>query len=176
MATASVRIPHAARFTTFFPDFLRKELAPYPGRGTIVARTVIAATLTMILIVTFRIPGGAIGAICAFVLSREDLAATAKSALGFLAAVAVGGLFIPIGARMFASIPMTHFLWQAASLFLVFLLAQNDEKLCSCGRTCPRHRQYSFHLVSAWTSGKECRAYSLAGGSRVHWSIGHVLC
>ncbi len=122
MATASVRIPHAARFTTFFPDFLRKELAPYPGRGTIVARTVIAATLTMILIVTFRIPGGAIGAICAFVLSREDLAATAKSALGFLAAVAVGGLFIPIGARMFASVPITHFLWQAASLFLVFFL------------------------------------------------------
>jgi multidrug resistance protein MdtO len=120
MATASVRIPHAARFTTFFPDFLRKELAPYPGRGTIVARTVISATLTMILIVTFRIPGGAIGALCAFVLSREDLLSTAKSALNFIVVFAIGGLFIPIGARMFAAEPMTHFLWEAASIFLAF--------------------------------------------------------
>ena len=122
MATASVHIPHEDRFTVWFPDFLRKELALYPGRGTIVARTVIAATLTMILVVTFRIPGGAIGAICAFTLSREDLTATAKSAFGFAGAFAVGGLFIPIGARMFASIPITHFLWEGASLFLVFFL------------------------------------------------------
>ena len=122
MATASIRIPHEERFITWFPDFLRKELAPYPGRGTIVARMVIAATITMILIVTFRIPGGAIGAVCAFTLSREDLTATARSAFGFSAAFAIGGLFIPIGARMFASVPITHFLWVTASLFLVFFL------------------------------------------------------
>ncbi len=35
MAATSVQIPHEARFTTWFLDFLRKELAPYPGRGTI---------------------------------------------------------------------------------------------------------------------------------------------
>lgn len=120
MATASVRIPHADRFSVWFPDFLRKELAPYPGRGTIVARTTIAATLTMILIVTFRIPGGAVGALCAFILSREDLVATAKSALSFVAAFAMSMIFIPIGGRFFAAEPITHFLWEAASLMAAF--------------------------------------------------------
>ena len=122
MATTVVRLPHLARFATWFPDFLRKELAPYPGRGAVVARMVIAATISMVLIVTFRIPGGAIGALVAFILSRENLLSTAKSALYIVAAFAVGGLFIPIGARMFASVPETHFLWEAISIFLAFFL------------------------------------------------------
>ncbi len=122
MATTRIQFPHEARFITWFPDFLRKELAPYPGRGAIIARTVISATLTAILVVTFRIPGGAIGALCAFLLSREDLVSTARSALNLVFAFAIGGLFIPIGARFFASMPFTHFLWEAASLFSFFFL------------------------------------------------------
>lgn len=122
MATASLRIPHVGRFIEWFPDFLRKELAPYPGRFAIVARTTVAATITMILIVTFRIPGGVVGALCAFILSREDLASTAKSAFALIVAFAMGGLFIPIGARFFASEPITHFLWEGASLLLSFFL------------------------------------------------------
>ena len=122
MATTRIQFPHEERFVAWFPDFLRKELAPYPGRGAIVARTVISATLTAVLVVTFKIPGGAIGALCAFLLSREDLLATAKSAVNLLFAFAIGGLIIPIGARFFASIPFTHFLWEAVSLFVLFFL------------------------------------------------------
>ena len=119
---ASTQLPHLQKFTAWFPQFLRQELAPYPGRGAVVARMVIAATLTMIIIVIFRIPGGAVGALCAFILSRENLTSTAKSALSISLAFGIGGLFIPIGARMFASTPFTHFLWEAASLFLIFFL------------------------------------------------------
>ena len=122
MATASVRIPHAERFTAWFPDFLRKELAPYPGRGAIVARTTIAATITMILVLTFRIPGGAIGSLIAFTLAREDLAATAKSAFALITAFALAGIFVPVGARFFASEPLTHFLWEGVSLLVSFFL------------------------------------------------------
>jgi multidrug resistance protein MdtO len=122
MATTSVPLPHAERFTTWFPDFLRKELAPFPGRGAIVARMVIAATITAILVVTFRIPGGAIGVLSAFLLSRENLRSTAQSTLYLGGAFVLGGLFIPIGSRFFASIPITHFLWEAVSLFIVFFL------------------------------------------------------
>ena len=121
-ATTSINLPHALRFAVWFPDFLRKELAPFPGRGALVARTVISATLTMILIVTFRIPGGYVGALSAFLLSREDLSATARSAGYLLTTFVIGALFIPVGARFFASTPETHFLWVAASLFLVFFL------------------------------------------------------
>jgi multidrug resistance protein MdtO len=122
MGTTAVRLPHRQRFTDWFPVFLLQELAPFPGRGAVVARMVIAATLSMIIIVTFQIPGGAIGALCAFILSRENLLSTAKSALYIVLAFALGGLFVPVGARMFASTPETHFLWEMASLFMVFFL------------------------------------------------------
>jgi multidrug resistance protein MdtO len=122
MASEPVRIPHAERFTDWFPDFLKKELAPYPGRGALVARMVISATLTMIILVTFRIPGGYIGALTAFLFSREDLVSTARSAIFFIAAFLIGALFIPVGARLLASTPETHFLWIGCSLFVAFFL------------------------------------------------------
>ena len=122
MASEAIHIPHEERFIEWFPEFLKKELAPYPGRGALVARIVIAATLTMILIVTFRIPGGVVGALSAFIFSRENLVATARSAIFLIAAFALGTLFIPVGARLFASTPETHFLWVGGSLFIVFFL------------------------------------------------------
>jgi multidrug resistance protein MdtO len=122
MATASVRLPHPTRFIAWFPDFLRKELAPFPGRGVIVARMVVAASITAILIDTFRIPGGAIGVLSAFLLSRESLQSTAQSTLALGGAFLLGGLFVPIGSRFFASIPITHFLWEGISLFIIFFL------------------------------------------------------
>jgi multidrug resistance protein MdtO len=121
MATA-VHLIHKQKFSEWFPDFLRQELRPYPGRGAVVARMVIAATLSMIIIVTYRIPGGAIGALCAFILSRENFLSTARSALYIILAFAIGGLFIPIGARLFAADPFTHFLWEGTSLFMIFFL------------------------------------------------------
>jgi multidrug resistance protein MdtO len=105
MASEAIRIPHAERFSEWFSDFLKKELAPYPGRAALAARMVIAATLTMILIVTFRIPGGVIGALTAFLFSRENLVSTARSAILMVAAFAIGALFIPVGARLLASTP-----------------------------------------------------------------------
>jgi len=122
MATQGVRLPHAARFREFFPDFLRKEFAPYPGRGALVARVVISATLTMILIVTFRIPQGVVGALTAFFFSHDNLVSTTQSAIFRTIAFLIGTLFIPVGARLFASNPETHFLWVAGSLFLAFFL------------------------------------------------------
>jgi multidrug resistance protein MdtO len=106
----------------WLPEFFRQELKPYPGRGAVVARMVIAATLSMIIIVTFRIPYGAIGVNCAFILSRENLVATAKSGFYFILAFALWALLTPIGARMFASVPATHFFWELFSIFLCFFL------------------------------------------------------
>jgi multidrug resistance protein MdtO len=109
-------------FGEWFQQFLKQELAPYPGRGAVVARIVISATLTMILIVTFRIPGGVVGALSAFVLSRENLVATTRSAVFLILTFVIGALFIPIGARLLASPPETHFVWVACSLFIVFFM------------------------------------------------------
>jgi multidrug resistance protein MdtO len=123
MAAAATFFPADRRgFFDWFADFLRNELAPYPGRSMVVARMVISATLTMILIMTWRIPGGAIGPLYAFLISRENLGSTAKSGLTIVIAFGLGALFIPIGAPMFASMPLTHFLWEAFSIFLIFFL------------------------------------------------------
>jgi multidrug resistance protein MdtO len=104
----------------WLPHFFRQELAPYPGRWSLVTRMVIAATLSMLIIVTFRIPYGAIGVNCAFILSRENLLSTARSGFYFILAFAAWAVAIPIGARMFASIPITHFLWEGTTIFLCF--------------------------------------------------------
>lgn len=106
----------------WLPEFFRHELAPYPGRWSLVARMVIAAVLTMLVVVTFRIPYGAIGVNCAFILSRENLVSTAKSGFYFILAFAAWAVLTPVGARMFASVPMTHFLWAAVTIFLCFFL------------------------------------------------------
>lgn len=104
----------------WLPHFFRQELAPYPGRWSLVTRMVIAATLSMLIIVTFRIPYGAIGVNCAFILSRENLLSSARSGFYFILAFAAWAVLIPIGARMFASIPITHFLWEGLTIFLCF--------------------------------------------------------
>ncbi len=122
MAYESIHLPHRERFSDWFPEFLKKELAPYPGRSALVARIVISATLTMILLVTFRIPGGFVGALTAFLFSRENLVSTARSAIFMIGAFLLGALFIPVGTRLFASIPETHFLWVGCSLFLAFAI------------------------------------------------------
>ena len=122
MATATLNLRDSRQFTDWFTDFLKKELAPYPGRGTIVARMVISATITMILVMTFRMPGASIGPLYAFIISREDLLSTLRSAMTVVLVFGSGAAFIPIGARMFASMPLTHFLWEGASLFAMFYL------------------------------------------------------
>ena len=116
------REEHGQTLWQWLPQFFRHELAPYPGRWSLVARMVIAATASMIVIVTFRIPYGAIGVNCAFILSRENLTSTAKSGFYFILAFAGWAALIPIGARMFASIPITHFLWEGVTAFLCFFL------------------------------------------------------
>jgi len=89
-----------------------------------VARIVVAATISMILVMTFRVPGGAVGALYAFVISRENLVSTARSVVGLIAALFLALIFVPVGVHMFASIPITHFFWECFSIFLVFFLVR----------------------------------------------------
>ncbi len=127
MATASAVRTDTRGFAAWFADFLRSELAPYPGRGMLVARMVISATITMILIMTFRIPGGATGPLYAFLISRENLTSSAKSAFYLIIAFGLCALFVPLGGHMFGSIPLTHFCWEGVSIFLIFFLIRTLE-------------------------------------------------
>jgi multidrug resistance protein MdtO len=122
MTSDTIHFPREDAFQQWVSEFLKKELAPYPGRGSLVARMVISATLTAILLVTFRIPGGVSGVLAAFLLSRENLLSTARSAIIMVLAFLIGALFIPVGARLLASTPEMHFVWIGGSIFLAFFL------------------------------------------------------
>src|ERR1700733_10985269 len=80
METRAAQFPHRpARPTISWPwfrEFIRWEVAPYPGRLNTVIRMTIAATLVMIIVVTFRIPNAALAGLFSILLARENLAAT----------------------------------------------------------------------------------------------------
>src|SRR5271170_312252 len=94
MATRATQLPHRpARSTISWPwfrEFIRWEVAPYPGRMSTVIRMTIAATLVMIIIVTFRIPNAAVAGLFSILLARENLAVTRRGGrmivLGFVLA------------------------------------------------------------------------------------------
>jgi multidrug resistance protein MdtO len=126
MATATMSsVDNRGGFISWFWEFLKGELMPYPGRGVMVARIVIAATITMILTMTFRVPGGALGAIIAFLISRENFVATTKFTVSIGTAVLMATIFVPVGGTMFASEPITHFFWECFSIFLIFFLLRS---------------------------------------------------
>ena len=74
----------------WFWNFLKNELAPYPGRAWVVARVTIAATIVMLLVMTFQIPNGFLGAIFTLFLSRENPTATLVAGLKAIAAFLFG--------------------------------------------------------------------------------------
>ena len=71
MAALAQNVPKSPRSFVWFREFLRQELTPYSGRFETVARMVIAATLVMIVCVTFRIPYAFLGAIYTFIISAK---------------------------------------------------------------------------------------------------------
>ena len=66
MATAVQTLLQPSRPVAWMWGFLKEELAPYPGRGALERVMTIAATLVMIVCMTFRIPFAFQGAIYAF--------------------------------------------------------------------------------------------------------------
>jgi multidrug resistance protein MdtO len=103
-------------------SFLKNELTPYPGRAWVVARVTIAATLVMVLVMTFQIPNGFLGAIFTLFLSRENPTATFVAGLRTIAAFLVATAYTLIGVALFVDDPLTHFLGVGVSLFVSFFL------------------------------------------------------
>jgi multidrug resistance protein MdtO len=108
-------------FLSWFGSFLAGELKPYPGRYTVVWRMVISATLTMLIIMVFRIPSGAIATFNTLFVSRQSPRETLRSAWQILLWSLGGGVYCLLGVRLFIGYPATHFLWVLLSIFLSFL-------------------------------------------------------
>src|SRR5271168_2849495 len=123
MALLSEALPNAIdQGGKWFWNFLMQELMPYPGRAWVVGRVTIAATIVMLIVMTFRIPTGFLGAIFTIFISRENPTATLVSGFRSVLAFLIAAAYALISLSMLAASPLTHFLWVAGSLFLSFFL------------------------------------------------------
>jgi multidrug resistance protein MdtO len=120
MASVAQSIPAPASPLNWFREFLREELAPYPGRGALVTRMVAAATIVMILTMTFRIPYGAYGAVYALTISRENPLATLNAVKTIVAAFAMSVLYVLVGAMLFLHDPTLRLFWVIGTFFVMF--------------------------------------------------------
>jgi multidrug resistance protein MdtO len=124
MATLAQSASDSHRPSTWFLGFLKGELAPYPGRVALVARMVIAATIVMLITMTFRLPYGAYAAIYALTISRESPQTTLKTVKAALVVLVLGAVYVLIGARFFLDDPMLRMFWIIGTLFLSFYVVR----------------------------------------------------
>ena len=120
MATLAQSVPASPPLSAWLREFLKEELSPYPGRTATVARMVIAATLIMIIGMTFRIPYAWQGAVYALLVSRESPRATLQSAATLLLITGIGAAYLVFSMQLIINLPLLHFLWVVATLFLAF--------------------------------------------------------
>jgi len=119
MATAAIPATRTNPLA-WLGEFLKVELAPYPGRTALVGRMVLAASIVMLVDMIFRIPYGAYAALYALTISRENTDATLQdvraTVLGFAAAVA----YALIGATVFVGEPVLRLVWVLGTFFVIF--------------------------------------------------------
>src|SRR5260370_6075120 len=120
MATATYPRRNRADSLTWVRNLLREELASYPGRRALVTRMVLAATLDMVINMTFQIPFGAYGALYTLTLSREHPQVTLQAAKTLVASFSFGIVYTLVGAIIFSGDPVLRLLWVLLTLFLVF--------------------------------------------------------
>jgi len=120
MASIAQPLPASHRSSPWLWEWLRSELAPYPGRALLVARMVTAATLVMIISMTFRLPYGAYAALFALNVSRDSLEGTRRAVRAIVVGFFLSGAYILVGATLFMGDPLLRFVWIVGTLYLIF--------------------------------------------------------
>jgi multidrug resistance protein MdtO len=120
MATLAQSVQVSPKPLTLYSEFLKEELIPYPGRAALVGRMVMAATLAMLITMTFRLPYGAYCAIYALSISRESTQITLKTAVTRIVSYSLGAIYVLIGATFFVDDPLLRLLWVIGTMFFTF--------------------------------------------------------
>jgi multidrug resistance protein MdtO len=96
--------------------FLRRELAPAPGRGGATLRLTLACLIATVPILTHRIPFGLVVMIVMYLITQEDTAAT------FLGSIlAVAGVTVSLGLALCAWMIALDIAWLRICIFAAFL-------------------------------------------------------
>jgi multidrug resistance protein MdtO len=120
MATFAQTIPKSPKSSAWFWEFLKEELRPYPGRAELAGRMIAAATLAMLISMTFRLPYGAYCAVYAFTISRESTQATLRAAANRAISFSLGAVYVLIGVTFFVSDPLLRLVWVVGTMCLMF--------------------------------------------------------
>ena len=81
---------------------------------------VTAATMVMIISMTFQLPYGAYAALFALNLSRESLPGSRRAVQSIVVGFVLSGAYLLIGAMLVLGDPALRFLWIVVTLFLIF--------------------------------------------------------
>lgn len=126
MATDAQKIPYEQEPRganwLWLREFIRWEVAPYPGRVNAVVRMTMTATLVMFIVETFRIPNAFLAGLYAILLARENLAATWRNVRILVLAFVGASVYTLLGMILFRDYPITHFFWVIGSLYLIFFI------------------------------------------------------
>src|SRR5271155_140571 len=122
MAASTQAVLAPPRPAGWFLQFLEEELAPYPGRAGPVGRMVLAATLAMIICMTFQLSYAFQAAIYALIISRENTRTTLESAGTMILTSGIGAAYVLMSAWFVSSDPIWHFVWIVVSLFVAFFV------------------------------------------------------
>ena len=96
--------------------FLRRELAPTPGRGAATFRLTLACLVTTVPILTHRIHFALVALILMYLITQEDTAATLLGSI-----LGVVGLTISLGLALLALMVVLDIAWLRICIIAAFL-------------------------------------------------------
>jgi multidrug resistance protein MdtO len=98
-------------------DFLRRELAPTPGRGRATFRLTLACVIATIPILTHRIPLALMVMIVMYLITQEDTAATLVGSI-----LSVAGVTLGLGAALLTWMVVLDIAWLRIASFIGFVV------------------------------------------------------
>jgi multidrug resistance protein MdtO len=99
-----------------FVGFLRRELAPTPGRAGATFRLTLACVIATIPILTHRIPHALVVMIVMYLITQEDTAATLLGSI-----LAVAGITLGLGAALLVWMVVLDIAWLRIACFVGFV-------------------------------------------------------
>jgi len=104
--------------TAAFAGFLRRELAPTPGRGSATFRLTLSCVIATIPILTHHIPHALVVMLVMYLITQEDTAATLMGSL-----LGVLGVTVGLGAALLAWMVVLDIAWLRITCFVAFVVA-----------------------------------------------------
>ena len=101
-----------------FIGFLRRELAPTPGRGSATFRLTLACVIATIPILTHHIPHALLVMIIMYLITQEDIAATLLGSI-----LGVAGVTVGLGVALLAWMIAIDIAWLRIACFVGFVFA-----------------------------------------------------